>query len=70
VQIGIGALVGVAGAVVWDRISNSAATSDRLRDPIDRVLVVALVAATAMTACLVSILRALRLDPIVALRSQ
>ncbi|HKE84611.1 MAG TPA: ABC transporter permease [Vicinamibacterales bacterium] len=64
--IGIG--VGVAGALVANRVLESLVFEIPVRDPLTYLAVAGSLAAVALFACVIPALRASRVDPIVALR--
>jgi predicted permease len=65
-----GAVLGVGGALVAARVMKSLLFSIDPRDPITFALVPVLLLAVALVACYVPARRALRVDPLVALRAE
>jgi putative ABC transport system permease protein len=68
VQITVGVVIGIAGALAVGRLLETWLTGTHPRDPITLVLVTVLLITVAIAATLVPARRAMRIDPIVALR--
>jgi putative ABC transport system permease protein len=68
--VGIGLALGVAGAWLLSRVLTSQLFGITTRDPVTYVSVAALLAAVALTASYLPARRALRVDPMTALRSE
>ncbi|HVZ24226.1 MAG TPA: ABC transporter permease [Vicinamibacterales bacterium] len=68
VQLAIGAAAGLAAAVAVGRVLQSFLVQTSAHDPLTLGAIVALLAAVAMTACVVPAWRAARLDPLAAIR--
>ena len=68
-QIVVGLLLGTMGAVAVSRVTPAVVSVSRAGEPAVLILVVALVITVALLACLVPARRALRVDPIVALKN-
>ena len=69
-QIAIGLAIGIAGSVAVSRVIPVAITRVEGTDPWILGTAVALLVAVAFVACLVPSRRAMRLDPVAALRSE
>jgi hypothetical protein len=67
-QVGTGLLLGALGALAVSRITPVVVSASRAGEPAFLAIVVALVIVVAVVACLVPARRALRVDPVVALR--
>jgi predicted permease len=71
-QLGLGLAVGVAGTIAFDRAFTDPAIAAvervRVTDPVFMALIMAAIAAIAVTACVAPLRRAMKLDPIEALR--
>jgi putative ABC transport system permease protein len=70
VQLGIGLLIGVAGAFGVGRLLQALLVQTSPRDPLTLVSIVALLTIVAAVACIVPARRATRLDPLHALRHE
>jgi putative ABC transport system permease protein len=68
--IAIGVLIGLAGALAFTRVLQSQLFGVTAYDPLSFVGNAALLAAVAAAACLVPALRATRVDPLIALRTE
>jgi len=68
-QVGLGMLLGALGALAVSRVTPAVISASRAGEPAVLTLVVALVIVVALLACLVPARRALRVDPIVALKN-
>jgi predicted permease len=68
-QVGAGLLLGAAGAVAVSRIVPPIISASRAGDPVFLSTIVALVIVVAALACLLPARRAVRVDPIVALKN-
>jgi putative ABC transport system permease protein len=68
--IAVGLAVGLAGSIALGRILRSLLFGIAPGDPWTLLSVSALLMAVALLACLVPLLRALRVDPVTALRSE
>jgi len=68
--VGLGALVGLAGAYVARSALSSMLFEVSPFDPVTFALVLLLLVAVALVACLVPARRAMRVDPVVALRTE
>jgi putative ABC transport system permease protein len=68
--VGIGLLIGVVGAWLLSRVLTSQLFGITARDPVTYVTVAALLAVVALTASYLPARRALRVDPMTALRSE
>jgi ABC-type antimicrobial peptide transport system permease subunit len=68
--VGIGMLVGIAGAYALGRALSAQLYGVGAADPAVIATVVILLGAVALTACLVPAVRAARVNPVVALRSR
>ena len=68
--IAIGVLVGLAGAFALTRFISSMLFDVSAHDPLTFASIVALLSAVATAACLIPALRATRVDPMTALRSE
>ena len=64
----MGAAVGVAGALAWSRLVEAQLLGVAPTDPSIFVTVVALLAAVSVLACAIPAHRAMRTDPVAALR--
>jgi len=69
VQVAAGLLLGAAGAVGVSKVTPSVVSASRAGDPLFLSTIVALVVAVAALACLLPTRRAVRVDPVVALRN-
>jgi predicted permease len=69
-QIAIGLTIGIAGSILVSRVIPVAITRVNGTDPITLGLAVTLLVVVALIACLVPGRRAMRLDPVTALRSE
>jgi ABC-type antimicrobial peptide transport system permease subunit len=67
VLIGLGLLVGIAGALSLRRALETQLFGVRATDPVVMLLIVGILGMVAVAACLVPARRATRIDPIVAL---
>jgi putative ABC transport system permease protein len=67
-MIGAGQLIGIAGSLALTRVLSSFLFGISAEDPLTFVGVAALLAMVALAACAVAARRALRVDPVVALR--
>jgi putative ABC transport system permease protein len=70
VQLGIGLVIGVAGAFGVGQLLQALLVQTSPRDPLTLVSIVALLAIVATVACIVPARRATRLDPLQALRHE
>jgi putative ABC transport system permease protein len=70
VLIGIGALLGTAGAVALTRVIRRNLYGISATDPLTFALALALLAAIALAACYIPARRASRIDPMAALRHE
>ncbi|HEU4993507.1 MAG TPA: ABC transporter permease [Gemmatimonadaceae bacterium] len=70
VQLGIGLVIGVAGAFGVGRLLQALLVQTSPRDPLTLVSIVALLTIVAVVACIVPARRATRLDPLHALRHE
>jgi predicted permease len=70
VQLGIGLVIGVAGAFGVGRLLQAILVQTSPRDPLTLVSIVALLTIVAAVACIIPALRATRLDPLHALRHE
>ena len=70
VQLGIGLVIGVAGAFGVGRLLQAQLVQTSPRDPLTLVSIVALLTIVAAVACIVPARRATRLDPLQALRHE
>jgi ABC-type antimicrobial peptide transport system permease subunit len=68
VQLGIGMVVGVAGALGVGRLLQTFLVQTSPRDPATLASIVVLLAAVAISACIIPARRATRVDPLQALR--
>jgi putative ABC transport system permease protein len=68
-QVGAGLLLGAAGAVAVSRIVPPIISASRAGDPVFLSTIVALVIVVAALACLLPARRAVRVDPMVALKN-
>ena len=68
--MGIGMVVGLAGAFALTRLMSSLLSGVAATDPLTFAGGAALLAAAALTACLIPALRATRVDPVIALRCE
>jgi putative ABC transport system permease protein len=69
VHVAVGLLLGALGAMAVSRVTPAVVSASRAGDPVLLASVVAFVIAVAALACLVPARRAVRVDPIVALRN-
>jgi putative ABC transport system permease protein len=65
-----GLLLGVASALALTRLLKTLLFGVDAKDPVTFVGVMAILAAVAMTACFIPALRAVRVEPMVALRDE
>jgi hypothetical protein len=70
VQLGIGLVIGVAGAFGVGRLLQALLVQTSPRDPLTLISIVALLTIVAAVACIVPARRATRLDPLRALRHE
>mgnify|MGYP003578979561 FL=1 len=70
VQLGIGLVIGVAGAFGVGRLLQALLVQTSPRDPLTLISIVALLTIVAAVACIVPARRATRLDPLQALRHE
>jgi predicted permease len=70
VQLGIGLVIGVAGAFGVGRLLQAFLVQTSPRDPLTLVSIIALLTIVAIVACIVPARRATRLDPLQALRHE
>lgn len=63
-----GAVIGIAVALVATRYPNSMLYDRKAKDPLTLIAVAVLLALVALTACYIPARRAMRVDPMVALR--
>jgi putative ABC transport system permease protein len=70
VQLGIGVVIGVAGAFGVGRVRQTFLVQTSPRDPVTLVSIVALLTTVAVCACVVPARRAMRVDPLHALRHE
>jgi ABC-type antimicrobial peptide transport system permease subunit len=68
VQLGIGIVIGIAGAFGVGQLLQTLLVQTSPRDPVTLITIVGLLAAVAITACVVPARRATRVDPLQALR--
>ena len=66
-QLALGIIAGIAFALIWNRIFSDASALSNT-GPIDFVIAALLLVAVSVVACLLPALRALRVNPVVALR--
>jgi putative ABC transport system permease protein len=66
-QLALGIIAGVAFALIWNRIFSDASAPSNT-GPVDFVVAALMLAAVSAIACLVPAIRALRVNPVVALR--
>ena len=69
-QLASGILFGSAGAVAVSRLLPAMLTGTRAMDPTTMMTVAGLLLAAGLAACLIPARRAMRLDPVAALRSE
>jgi putative ABC transport system permease protein len=69
-MVGLGALCGAAGALVLTRFLGSLLYGVEATDPLTFGAVLVVLAMVAMVACAAPVLRALRVDPVRALRAE
>jgi len=67
--VGIGAAIGIVGALLCTRVLQTLLYDLKPSDPVTYAVIVVLLALTAMTASWLPARRAARVDPVVALRS-
>jgi hypothetical protein len=67
--VALGLLLGTGGALALSRVAESLVWGITPRDPVTRATAVALLAASALAACLAPARRATRVDPVEALRA-
>jgi predicted permease len=70
IQLGIGTVLGLAGAFAVGRLVQSSLQEVADRDPVTLIIVTALLAFVSLTATLLPARRAARVDPVVALRAE
>jgi len=70
VQLGIGLLIGVAGAFGVGRLLQALLVQTSPRDPVTLISIVALLTIVAVVACIIPARRATRVDPLHALRHE
>jgi putative ABC transport system permease protein len=68
-QVGAGVVLGAIGAVALSRVTPAVVSASRAGDPLFLATVVMFVVAVAALACLLPARRAVRVDPVVALRN-
>ena len=68
VLIGIGCTIGLAGSFALTRLISSGLYGVTATDPTTHIAISALLIAVALLACLIPTLRAVRVDPTIALR--
>jgi putative ABC transport system permease protein len=69
-MIGVGQLIGLAGAFALTRVLSSFLFATSPEDPVTFAGVAVLLGLVALTACAVAARRALRIDPVTALRRE
>jgi predicted permease len=69
-QVAIGFVAGVGCTVAWRRVFATGRADVSVTDPTSLALVALVLIAVTMTACLVPVLRAIRLDPAAAIRRE
>jgi predicted permease len=69
-QLGIGLVIGIAGAFGVGRLLQAQLVQTSPRDPVTLVSIVALLTVVALVACVIPARRATRLDPLSALRHE
>jgi putative ABC transport system permease protein len=67
-QLGVGLVIGLAGAVGVGKLLQSTLVQTSATDPVTLGSIVALLTAVALAACFGPARRATRLDPVIALR--
>jgi putative ABC transport system permease protein len=70
IQLACGLVIGVACTYAFDKAFTDAADPSKLMDPRTLVPLIALIAIVAIAACAIPVRRAVRVDPIVALRAE
>ena len=68
--VGLGLLVGLIGVIAAARVVESMLFQTSAHDPLTLALIALLLALVALIACLVPALRATRVNPLTALRSE
>jgi ABC-type antimicrobial peptide transport system permease subunit len=73
IQLGLGLAFGIVGTIAFDRVFTDPATAAvarvRMTDPIVMALIIVAIATVAVVACFAPLRRAVKLDPVEALRT-
>jgi putative ABC transport system permease protein len=69
-QLGIGLAIGIAAAIGLTRVLNSLLVKVSPRDPATFILVALVLSTAAVAGCLIPARRAMRVDPVIALRHE
>jgi len=70
IQLGIGLALGIAGALGMGQVLQGILSGVSGRDPVTLIAVPALLIIAAIAACVGPAIRAVRLDPVAALRAE